>query len=77
MERHLITLKANGETYTIEIESRETLLRLLRERLDLTGAKEGCGHGECGVCIVLVNGKTMKGCLIPAVAVQDRVIFND
>jgi xanthine dehydrogenase YagT iron-sulfur-binding subunit len=77
MERHLITLMANGETYTIEIESRETLLRLSRERLDLTGAKEGCGHAECGVCIVLVNGKTTKGCLIPAVAVQDQVIFND
>lgn len=76
MEKHLIILKVNGESYTIEIESRETLLRLLRERLDLTGTKEGCSHGECGVCIVLVNGKTMNSCLIPAVAVQDQDILT-
>ena len=76
MEKHLIALKVNGESHTIEVESRETLLRVLRERLDLTGTKEGCSHGECGACTVLVNGKPMNACLIPAVAVQDQDILT-
>lgn len=76
MEKHLITLKVNGEPYSIEVESRETLLQVLRDRLDLTGTKEGCSHGECGACIVLVNGRPMNACLIPAVAVQDQDILT-
>lgn len=76
MERHLVTLKVNGEVYSIEVESRETLLHVLRERLDLTGTKEGCSHGECGACIVLINGKPMNACLIPAVSAQDHDILT-
>ena len=76
MERHLVTLKVNGEVYSIEVESRETLLHVLRERLDLTGTKEGCSHGECGACIVLINGKPMNACLIPAVSVQGQDILT-
>lgn len=76
MEKHLITFKVNGEPYSIEVESRETLLRVLRDRLDFTGAKEGCGRGECGACVVLINGKPMNSCLIPAVAVQGQDILT-
>ncbi|MFH1241928.1 MAG: (2Fe-2S)-binding protein [Pseudomonadota bacterium] len=76
MERHQITLKVNGETYPLEVESRETLLQVLRDRLDLTGAKEGCGRGECGSCIVLINGRPVNACLILAVAVQDQDILT-
>lgn len=76
MERHLITLKINGESYPLEVESRETLLQVLRDRLDLTGAKEGCGGGECGACTVLIDGRPMNACLILAVAVQDRDILT-
>jgi len=76
MEKHLVTLKVNAELYSIEIESRETLLHVLRERLDLTGTKEGCSHGECGACIVLIGGKPMNACLIPAVSVQDQDILT-
>jgi carbon-monoxide dehydrogenase small subunit len=76
MEKHLVTLKVNGESYSIEVESRETLLHVLRERLDLTGTKEGCSHGECGACIVLINGKPMNACLIPAVSVQGQDILT-
>lgn len=76
MEKHLITLNVNGELYPMEVESRETLLHVLRERLDLTGTKEGCSHGECGACIVLINGKPMNACLIPAVAVQGQDILT-
>lgn len=76
MEKHLITLRVNGELHAIEIESRETLLQVLRDRLDLTGTKEGCSHGECGACIVLVDGRPMNACLIPAVSVQDQDILT-
>jgi len=76
MEKHWVTLKVNGEMVSIEVESRETLLHVLRERLDLTGTKEGCSHGECGSCIVLINGKPMNACLIPAVSVQDQDILT-
>jgi carbon-monoxide dehydrogenase small subunit len=76
MERHLIRLKINGESHRLEVESKETLLHVLRDRLDLTGTKEGCGRGECGSCNVLVNGRPMNSCLILAVAVQDQEIFT-
>jgi len=76
MERHSITLKVNGESYPLEVESRETLLQVLRGRLDLTGAKEGCGRGECGSCVVLINGTPMNACLILAVAAQDQDILT-
>jgi carbon-monoxide dehydrogenase small subunit len=76
MERHLINLKINGELHRLEVESRETLLEVLRDRLDLTGAKEGCGRGECGACNVLINGKPINACLVLAVAVQDQEILT-
>ena len=76
MERHLINLKVNGELHRLEVESRETLLQVLRDRLDLTGVKEGCGRGECGACNVLVNGRPMNACLIFAAAVQDQEILT-
>jgi aerobic-type carbon monoxide dehydrogenase small subunit (CoxS/CutS family) len=74
MERHFIHLKINGESHRLEVESKETLLHVLRDRLALTGTKEGCGRGECGSCNVLVNGRPMNSCLILAVAVQDQEI---
>jgi carbon-monoxide dehydrogenase small subunit len=76
MERHLIRLKINGESHRLEVESKETLLHVLRDRLDLTGTKEGCGRGECGSCNVLVNGRPMNSCLILTVAVQDQEILT-
>lgn len=76
MEKHLITLRINGESYHLEVESRETLLQVLRDRLDLTGTKKGCSHGECGACIVLVNGRPLNACLILAVTVQDQDILT-
>lgn len=76
MERHRITLKINGESHLFEVESRETLLQVLRDRLDLTGAKEGCGRGECGACTVLINGRPINACLVLAVAVQEQDILT-
>lgn len=76
MERHQVILNINGETHPLEVESRETLLQVLRDRLDLTGVKEGCSGGECGSCIVLINGRPMNSCLILAVAVQGQEILT-
>src|SRR5437870_2263573 len=62
------TLTINGRRHTLSLEPRVTLLDLLRERLDLTGTKKGCDHGQCGACTVLVNGRRINACLALAVA---------
>ena len=62
-----MTLRVNGVLYELEVDPRRTLLELLREDLDLTGAKEGCGLGECGTCTVLLNGRPIKSCITLAV----------
>ena len=56
----------NGESVHAEVESSWSLLRLIRECFDLTGAKEGCGRGECGACTVLMNGSAVNSCIILA-----------
>ena len=63
----LIQLDVNDERYRLEVDPRVTLVELLRERLHLTGTKEGCGEGDCGTCIVLVNGIPVNSCLMLAV----------
>jgi xanthine dehydrogenase YagT iron-sulfur-binding subunit len=62
-----IVLKINGIVKHIEVEPWTTLLDLLRDRLDLTGTKKGCDHGQCGACTVLVNGRRINSCLTLAV----------
>ena len=63
-----ITLRVNGETRRLDVSPNELLLNVLRERLELTGAKYGCGLGECGACTVWLNGEPVLGCLVLAVA---------
>jgi carbon-monoxide dehydrogenase small subunit len=62
----LITCRVNGDEHTVLADSRDTLLELLRERLGLTGTKEGCGNGNCGTCTVLVDGAPVNACLVLA-----------
>jgi carbon-monoxide dehydrogenase small subunit len=62
-----IELEVNNESYKVEVEPWTTLLHVLREKLHLTGTKEGCGLGDCGTCIVLVNGMPVNSCLMLAV----------
>jgi xanthine dehydrogenase YagT iron-sulfur-binding subunit len=63
-----LSLTVNGERHELTLDTRTTLLDLLRERLGLAGAKKGCDHGQCGSCTVLVDGRRIKSCLALAVA---------
>jgi xanthine dehydrogenase YagT iron-sulfur-binding subunit len=64
------TLRINGDEHRLGLDTRETLLDVLRERLGLTGAKKGCDHGQCGACTVLVDGRRANACLLLAVALD-------
>ena len=68
-----ITLRINGEEHALSVDTRATLLDVLRERLGLTGAKKGCDHGQCGACTVLLGGRRVNACLLLAVAVREDV----
>ncbi|MDP9841584.1 2Fe-2S iron-sulfur cluster-binding protein [Streptosporangium lutulentum] len=69
-----ISLRVNGETYSLTVDNRTTLLDALRERLDLTGTKKGCDHGQCGACTVLLDGRRANSCLQLAVAAEGRAV---
>jgi xanthine dehydrogenase YagT iron-sulfur-binding subunit len=66
--RAAITLHVNGEAQALEIDTRASLLDVLREQLDLIGAKKGCDHGQCGACTILLDGRRANACLALAVA---------
>src|SRR6185369_8185237 len=70
----LLTFKVNGESRTLEIYPMARLLDVLREELELTGTKEGCGEGECGACTVILNGEIVNSCLVPAAQVNGAEI---
>lgn len=57
-----VCLKVNGQDYNVTVKNNETLLHTLRERLNLTGTKEGCGSGDCGACTVILSGKAVPSC---------------
>jgi len=69
-----IALRINGKPYNISAEPRATLLDVLRDRLDLTGAKKVCDRGSCGACTVLIGGKAMYSCSLLAIEVQGKDI---
>lgn len=76
MENRLIRLRVNGEEHDVAVLPNETLLEVLRDRLELTGAKMGCGEGACGTCTVLIGGRPVRSCLTLAVEVQDKEIVT-
>jgi xanthine dehydrogenase YagT iron-sulfur-binding subunit len=69
-----VTLRINGADRTLRLDPRVTVLDALREHLDLTGAKKGCDHGQCGACTVLVDGRRANSCLLLAVAAEGAEI---
>lgn len=75
MSTDTIKLKVNDCEHTVQADSC-TLLDVIREQLDLTGAKKACDNGECGSCIVLMNGKPVKSCLLEASRAQDKEIIT-
>jgi carbon-monoxide dehydrogenase small subunit len=72
MDKRILRFILNGNPVEVEIEPHLTLLQLLREKLELTGTKEGCGMGECGACTVILDGKTINSCIFPALEVDGR-----
>jgi len=67
-------LSVNGRPYTIEADPQTSLLTALREHLDLTGTKYGCGEGQCGACTVLIDGQAQRSCITRASAVAQKQI---
>jgi xanthine dehydrogenase YagT iron-sulfur-binding subunit len=63
-----VSLRVNGVEHTLLLDTRTSLLDLLREHLGLTGAKKGCDHGQCGACTILLDGRRANACLALAVA---------
>jgi carbon-monoxide dehydrogenase small subunit len=64
----------NGEEVKVEVDPTWTLLYVLRDVLELTGTKFGCGYGECGACTVIVDGQAVNSCLLPALEAEGRSV---
>ena len=71
-----LNLKVNGTEYRASVHPFARLLDVLREDLRLTGTKEGCGEGECGACTVLLNGRVVNSCLVPAAHAQGAEVIT-
>ncbi len=69
-----ISLLINGQTFHVDAETDATLLSVLREQLDLTGSKYGCGEGQCGACTVLIDGKAHRSCITPVSNVANKSV---
>jgi nicotinate dehydrogenase subunit A len=70
-----LKLNVNGETRTVDVrDSREPLLYVLRNALGLTGAKYGCGLGQCGACTVIVDGEAVRSCLVPVSTLSGKKV---
>jgi Aerobic-type carbon monoxide dehydrogenase, small subunit CoxS/CutS homologs len=71
-----IRFKVNGQEYNLDVSPTLRLVDLLRDRLGLTGTKEGCGEGECGSCTVIMNGKAVNSCLVLAPQIRGQEIIT-
>src|SRR5436309_14809830 len=72
MPKQILNVTINGEPHEILIQPYQTLLETLREDVSLTGAKEGCGTGDCGCCTVILDGKPVTSCLVLALQADGR-----
>lgn len=71
-----IRFTVNGDAVQVEVFPHWNLLRVLRDELELTGAKPGCGEGECGACTVLVNGSPINSCIYPILEVEGKEVLT-
>jgi aerobic-type carbon monoxide dehydrogenase small subunit (CoxS/CutS family) len=71
-----ITLRVNGSAHQVDVAPAQTLLSVLRDNLDLTGTKYGCGEGQCGACTVLIDGQPVKSCQPKASLLQGKSIVT-
>ena len=76
LTRKTATLRVNRSRHALDVGVNETLLGVLRERLDLTGAKTGCNQGECGACTVLIDGEAVLSCLTLAVECEGKQVLT-
>jgi len=74
MSKHYVTCTVNGDEAEFACETAETLLDVLRGRLQLTGTKNGCGTGDCGACTVIMDGRAVNACLVLGCEVEGREI---
>lgn len=72
--RVMVKFKLNGEAVHVEVEDHWTLLQLLRDHLELSGSKEGCGVGECGACTVIIDGEAVNSCILPVLEVEGKSV---
>jgi aerobic-type carbon monoxide dehydrogenase small subunit (CoxS/CutS family) len=70
----VLELQVNGINRRVEGDGERSLLSVLRDELDLTGAKYGCGEGQCGACTVLIDGRAARSCLTPVASVEGKQI---
>ena len=71
-----LTMKLNGEEVTVQVKPSALLVEVLRDELELMGTKVACGEGECGACTVLLDGKPVNSCLVPALKAQGREVMT-
>lgn len=71
-----IKLFVNGKEFLLDVDTNDTLVEVLREKLGLTGTKIGCNQGECGACTVLINGETVLSCLTLAIECEGKEILT-
>ncbi len=76
MKEQVLNFELNGEIVETYADPSWSLLRLLRSHFNLIGAREGCGKGECGTCTVLLDGKAVNSCLVPAGKVEKRRVLT-
>jgi carbon-monoxide dehydrogenase small subunit len=74
MKNVSVSFTLNGDPVTVEVPATWSLLKTLRENFELTGAKEGCGVGECGCCTVMVDGDAVNSCLYPIPEIEGRSV---
>ncbi|HUF51522.1 MAG TPA: (2Fe-2S)-binding protein [Longimicrobiales bacterium] len=72
----LLELHVNGEVRRVDVDPSRTLLSVLRDDLDLTGSKYGCGEGQCGACTVLLDGRAVRSCVTPVASAAARPVVT-